>query len=208
MKIRSKFKDYYDFVSQTHFSSDPKERIWIREPDRVNIKLEDFHDIFNPYQYQWDRILVCMGDKSVYILVQNIKFRTIDVPRFSTQDDFDWTEYDKYVERNKPGKRGWWSKRKQVEPAHKFFPTPKEVIKLQMENKCPVIVVRRDVAYLNAKLADLKIQKLVDPYQLYQDLDAWFSDGKFDAPPPEKQNDKQKVISHGFDIVKSFRHRK
>lgn len=52
---------------------------------------------------------------------------------------------------------------------------------------------------------------VVDPYQLYQDLEYFIANTMNESPdmmPPTKMTDKEKIAAAGFDPVQSFRHRK
>ena len=61
------------------------------------------------------------------------------------------------------------------------------------------------------KLSDYKITKLISAQVIYQDIVYALTNllnESPDAMPTAKLSDKEKVLSHGFDLKQSFRHRK
>lgn len=61
------------------------------------------------------------------------------------------------------------------------------------------------------KLSDYKITKLISAQVIYQDIVYALTNLLNESPdsmPTAKLSDKEKVLSHGFDLKQSFRHRK
>jgi len=92
-----------------------------------------------------------------------------------------------------------------------------QLVALQMEHQTPTLMMTLfgDAKHpvqielvVNPRLLDYGIQHVFpDAQQMYQELEMWFTDGKFDRDPvgnPEQTNI-EKVVSHGFDKKKSFR---
>lgn len=52
---------------------------------------------------------------------------------------------------------------------------------------------------------------VVDPYQMYQDLEYFIANTMNESPdmmPPTEMTDKERIVAAGFDLKQSFRHRK
>lgn len=61
---------------------------------------------------------------------------------------------------------------------------------------------------VNPKLSDYNFAKVVDPYQMFQNI-SMYIDGVMSLSQEEapKQTDKEKILSHGLDMRYGFRHR-
>jgi len=60
----------------------------------------------------------------------------------------------------------------------------------------------------NVKLADWGFPNIIPANEMWQRISAFLGYLKDHQPIPNKQTDKEKILSHGFDYKKSFRHRK
>ena len=58
---------------------------------------------------------------------------------------------------------------------------------------------------VNPNLSDIQFQKVFSPYEAFQELSMWIGGVLTEPDLPTLMTDKQKIISHGFDINKSFR---
>lgn len=60
-------------------------------------------------------------------------------------------------------------------------------------------------------LGDLGIPSIIPPERMYQDIEYFLANTMHKVPdtqPPVEISNKDKIIGHGFDIKKSFRHRR
>lgn len=81
---------------------------------------------------------------------------------------------------------------------------------------CPVLVYYPTITcalslygyYINQRLLDLQFNKAIPPMECYQTVYNWISAHKPEAPIPNSPNDMNRLESKGFDVKKSFRHRK
>ena len=90
----------------------------------------------------------------------------------------------------------------------------RDYTELHREHNTPILAIYPDgwesglplFLHINPKLADFGFQRVVDPYQAYQQVYGFLS-GVMARPEkePRPTTDKQKVAAHGFDVVTSFR---
>lgn len=67
------------------------------------------------------------------------------------------------------------------------------------------------VGYRLPILQEHDFQSVVDPYQLYQDLEYFIANTMNESPdtmPATQMTNKEKIVAAGFDLKQSFRHRK
>lgn|GEM_PF-4658004 len=67
------------------------------------------------------------------------------------------------------------------------------------------------IGYYLPVLQEHDFQSVVDPYQLYQDLEYFIANTMNESPdtmPATQMTDKEKIVAAGFDLKQSFRHRK
>lgn len=86
----------------------------------------------------------------------------------------------------------------------------KKLFELQFKYSSPIIHADACSAKIeiNARLAEVDLQKEVDPFQMYQNIETFISNNLAqELNPPVKIEDKYKIPAHGFD-KQSFRKRK
>lgn len=213
MKIRSKFRDYYDFVGHQYYDADPLDRVWVRNFENVD---EEPLKGTNGFAHGYTTVHVIIGDREYHLLMkerENARIYAKD--RLVYYAEFIYSPMREFsMEKIVKGPTRWNKKDNKEEIEYlrgkKWFTFPEkdQIRKLQMKYQTPIILSTRHEVCINPKLADIGFASLIDPYSLHQELKQWFTDGKFDAPPPEAQTNVGKILSHGFDLVKSFRHRK
>lgn len=74
---------------------------------------------------------------------------------------------------------------------------------INKREKLPILYEERRNEFTSVILRDLQIAYFLRPQQIYLMLNDWLLQVE---DVPNKQTDKEKIISNGFDIKKSFRH--
>ncbi len=180
MRLQSKFKDYYDFVGHIHRDEHPRAHVWERKT-----KVVEESERYNAWAPP--------GHVAVKLLLPYIKFvwyQTLDGKLRSFEPGY--PPYNRY----KYGSKDAWEG---------LLPINQKEVDLQEKHGTPLILIDKDIT-INPNLKKLKLTKVIDPYELHQKIDQWFSDGRFSNDPPQELTDKQKIASHGFDVKRSFRH--
>jgi len=200
MKIISKYKDYYDYLSGI-WGEDPKIVIDRREFDNVEFQSYDPQEII---------LLICGKI----------------VNGFWDGENFYYGEsLEKFGKITKPH---YWSWRRESEPSRtvNFEFTgnrPMSVTKryeilvdvttdLKQRNlklACPILMVSRygrDNYYKFPVLSKMNVGSIFSPEVIYQMLVDWYSERNNEAEKrPDNQTDLQKLVSKGFDKKESFR---
>lgn len=208
MLIISKYKDYYDYLA-TEFGVDEKlvldrrsenYSLTYSSPTKVHLFIADIH-----YQGLW------LNDKFYWSnsLLQFGKFCKASSKRHSWESDevledrilLD-SKYNSNLSR------------------HKYIAINPRVDKLKrnsIQNKA-ILYTTKDLYYFNEKqqleldyidypkLSDLNIPNIISSKDMWITLSNWLSK-QLDKQITNNQTDKEKIITHGFDIKKSFRHR-
>lgn len=197
MKIISPFKDFYDFIV-AKYGIDSKaiyNRVhevkkyngeWVKEgmyvPDFVKNKttIQSFKLYFCGIMYHG----YVIGEKIFYDNeIMSIESITAKV--------------------SKPGEnpnsilRSWkYRREKKVE----FLYNKKE--DLNEKYNCPVVFTQETIAVKNIRLSDIDFARILDPEKTFSSICNWLLR---ESPVENKQTDKEKVLSHGFDPITSFR---
>ena len=228
MRIKSDFKDYYDFQATIYgvdksitynrkriVDLDIRDSRFGRDIIEENLKIDTVNGWgYIPDPYGWgykldDRFefhLLVVGDK---VFLVSYEF-----------DIYKGYSY-RLVDENHPSYIKFNTIRNLVDNPHYLF-GPDVTTKLCREVEHPVFIVsstggnrNQDVIVVQARCPVLKdIQGLAAKYppeQIYQDL-SYFLTNKMKNSPDESPisvlTDKEKIIQHGMDVKQSFRHRK
>lgn len=222
MIIKSPFKDYYDFVAHQFGGGDPKV-VYVRDrlkPLREMGSLRIADPILIPHNgVETEDQLPYSHKIGVYYEWLVVCGKRYLLKRESGPGKDDKARICKDLLVRKKVKYRWQEREYEHKPysvggESKFF------LELSREIKQPVFKILGDY-YLNRRqvaidseipiLADTGIQSLVDPYQMYQDI-AYFIGNTLnenpDIAPPVAIGEKDRIVAHGFDLKRSFRHRR
>lgn len=189
MKIISKFKDYYDYVPHLAGGGDPLVIYNRNKFDQPWDTFEVTHKLTLDLGYLEEHSYLCVNGR-VYLL----KPKKYDSP---------YT-----IEFNPPSFRSWHTSKYHLGEINKSF------FDLAIKIRAPVFMVklihRNGTVTISSLVPVLKdivgFPALYPPEQLYQDI-AYFMGSIREPPPMSKLPDIDKVLQHGFDLKKSFRHR-
>jgi hypothetical protein len=221
MRIISKFRDYYDHISNV-YGIDPKvvyERpalIKLEEPDYRDIQIEmngnfplsthsDFHS-----RTRTELLSICGKPHLMKIKQAEFGSGLPDEVRVLTTDESIRFVRSKYFLR---------------ELDMRFFDggTHPMLVELSRILKQPIFRVSSiQVNYGNRKtqfrisnkmpvLSELGVSKIIDQNSLYQEISYFMGNVIYPSPdmdPPVKISDTDRLVQHGFDKRVSFRHRK
>ena len=225
MKIKSRFKDYYDYVAHAYGGGD--ERVtYVREPlqdEQLEILTEDKIDIGGPGLSETKtrtKFLVVNGLVYTLVAVNTEEgltgpFKLFTKENFGDKIDDLTVRYRWSRLSSKLDAPGWWAKYFARESI-----TALELSKLILH---PVFLINN--VYYDYKikkhrivldknipvLSEYGIPHHIQPEQLYQDIAYFVSNKMVSSPDLEvhyNMTDKEKIVQHGFDLKQSFRHRK
>jgi hypothetical protein len=227
MKIISKFKDYYDWVAQRYGGGDPL-NVWIRQ-DTVN-KIEglglDYTNLKIPYvglsptgwsstgsEWGWN-LKFCVLNGRAYPLVQ--KWITTDRYKLEkTKEPFRVLRendpfIDFYLSSDNTGRYGFLRRKEQIN----LWLEPKQsntLIKAHQALKQPafMIVNPEEASGRLPRLGELGFAAIFSAEQAYQNLSYFVGNylrDSADLNPPAAVSDRDRIVQHGFDLKKSFRH--
>lgn len=203
MKIISKYKDYYDYLSG----------IWGEDPKLVLDRREFEHPEFFSHHPQVIRLYICG--------------KIID--GFWDGDSFYFGEaLSKFGEIKDPIKRHWFYSPEYEQRVRfvsfEFTPdiplarTERYNINVEpcddfrgvnVKQNCPILMVNRysrDSYYKFPILSKMNVGSILKPEVIYQMLVDWYSERNNELEKrPDNQTDIQKLISKGFDKKESFR---
>lgn len=211
MKIISRVKDYYDYVGHQMGMIDPK-IVYDRNKKIINNEESNFLlNKLNPYPFSTGRLYImgldlkflCVNGKLVtlYNLMNNDRFY-----RVITKEIFEQYFYKVFY----------------YKQSYEFSPFEKSklVDELSISIQQPVFLIsngfsqKRHSNYIEENIPILKnhnYQSIQSPQELYQDIEHYITNFLRTNPDilvPVEVADKNKITQHGFDIKKSFRHRK
>lgn len=225
MKIKSRFKDYYDYVAHAYGGGD--ERVtYVREPlkdEQLEILSDDRVDFDCPGLSETkSRVKYLVINGLVYVLLATIEDGVVTGPyKLYTEENFKdkldilsvryrWSPFN-----IKPGTPEYWARffareNNAALAISKFIQQP--VFLINSYGYDYVLKKRRVVIDKNIPvLSDYGIPHYIQPEQLYQDI-AYFVSNKMVTSPDlevhDNMTDKEKIVQHGFDLKQSFRHRK
>lgn len=225
MIIKSQFRDYYDHVAHVYGGGDPSvvyDRNRLRPLDDsgfahafpVNmdrVSSERYYGNTGHYHSKW--LVIAgkyyhfkkqVGDPSAeFVLQYDMAVKEKTAKQIA---------YDKLLMRN-----GYWRRKEENR-----IDEAKETLKLSRKIGAPVFMIDRAEVSRTGKgydywiesavptLKNLGIASIISPEQIYQDIAYYIGNVMKDSPdmaPPTVLTDKEKIVQHGFDLKKSFRHR-
>jgi len=204
MKVLSKWKDYYDFIAGK-YSIDEKLILDRRAGDLIDLEFDQRDFILDAYiggmHYQGYRY----------------------------EGKFYWGEDLKKIQVEKSWATTWWENKNKetqmtisVKGKDSYGRACSRSILLEgnptKENKdIPIIVRYYEATDQNRKvgtktlnytrLSDIDFHKMLSPEDTWLLISNWLSK-QLDKPIPNNQTNKEKIVSKGFDLKQSFRHRK
>lgn len=219
MRIKSRFKDYYDYVAHAYGGGDERV-VYVREP------FKDEHTVaYSKSDFlRYDHYIKEYGVDVKYLVI-NGRFYVMasilhenglrDKVRLLTEENFGhcvgkvFRTYSKFVARNIE-----WSK---------YFGIESEVAtEISQQIGQPIFIVnhiewdrktrtyRFTVDQNIPVLQECGINHHIQPEQLYQETAYYISNKMVTSPDlvvVDSMSDKEKIVQHGFDIRQSFRHR-
>lgn len=231
MKIKSPFKDYYDYVQHLYGGGDPKitydrRRIGefkdlgsLRSAEEVEVEVDDIPPLISPFAMRRDMGIV------YWLIVAARPFPVINVTRtpnawgFSTYPEkLEVVDADKHSRFVYPrGRTNFLGEGIHVTKIGEEDP---RLIPLSRAVGHPVFIIRDHKHGSPCKvtvdgncpiLNDMGLASVYPAEQIYQDLSYFIGNRMHPSPdmmPPTKSTDKEKIQQHGFDVKQSFRHRK
>jgi hypothetical protein len=227
MKIQSQFKDYYDHVAHIYGGGDPKvlylrNRLGTMERystdafargldiEQKGLPYDSFDEIYRKFNYRvkW----LAINAKLYLILTKASSMYEAPGPdQWHVLTEEKHPEVWKYLHTTRSR---WQRDRDEVQYVGREMP---EVLELSRKVGAPVFTFESSYRNNTAKvdgnipiLATMGIPALIPAEQLYQDI-AYFLGNTMkvspDLMPATVQTDKEKILSAGFDLKASFRHR-
>jgi hypothetical protein len=200
MKIKSKFKDYYDYVQWINGGGDPKiiydrppllfekETHYIPNELKNEISL-NFREPLNCNTWSHAHLVVC---GKVYLLSR--KWQNQEEEANGRIPDVD----DRYIGYSLKG----------IDKLSTFLKQPIFLVwSVGNAHHGPYVKVDRSYPILGKT----RLPSFYEATQLYQDLAYWLSSVMKTAPdvmPATNTTDKEKIVAHGFDLKTSFRKQK
>jgi len=225
MKIISTFKDYYDHIA--HIYGEDNKIVYLRQDNKskeksVKVNINDINSVpgrqfldIGSSRYYFEYLVVCGklylmardGYNTIFKLITDAEFTHI-LPKIfyksrlrnlKPSDLIDHAD-DFLIKLSKlVGLPVFtYSIRFNYEPVTgREVKDPSKVI-LAINDHCP-------------NLSEIGLSRHYPPDQLYQDISYFITNilnESADSNPPVELGNECKIVKHGFDLVKSFRHRK
>lgn len=201
MKILSKYKDYYDYLSG----------IWGEDPKLILDRREFKHPEFFSHHPELIQLYICgkliegfWDGEEFYFGESLTKFGKIEKPRrwFFSRSEHEKGDYVSFeFEGTFP-----LSKKERYEILVEIVDDFKNH---NIKENCPIIMVNRYSKkdfYKFPILSKMNVSSILKPEVIYQMLVDWYSERNNEAEKrPDNQTDLQKLISKGFDKKESFR---
>lgn len=216
MLIKSNYKDYYDYVAHVYGGGDPVVK-YIREKfpvpeDKISkgyiptsFEVEVTSEITqlpgryyyrdDPYSYKW---LIIAG-KYYLLRSKQVAYELAEPYQLYHSDDPKLMALYIGADGGKP------------------------LIELSRQLKAPVFMISDTRSYYGRQqsfhaqieynipvLKDYGIPSIIPAEQMYQDISYFIGNVMHESPdtaPPVTISDKDRIVQHGFDLKKSFRHR-
>ena len=226
MKIKSNYRDYYDHVAHTYGGGDPK-FVYARVPIAahrcsVNITNDQSRDL--NMSRLWQRELLDQhAYDSKYIVIAGRRYLVV---RKWRTNELVPLEYRLFTEKNFPEEyeynqnssyrwRGRSDLTKEIggeypiltEIAREIGAPVYSIDQIRRGSRGVEVVIGQNIPVL----ANYDIPTIITAEQLYQDLSYYVANTMHPSPDlivNDNQSNKEKILGHGFDVKKSFRHRK
>lgn len=231
MRIVSTFHDYYDSV-HGHLETDYKDCIYLRETKKLDetfpieyggtgffrTKTEKYVPKFTSCGYREvqpaiSTFTVLVAGKMYLGLAVD---KSLDEPIqffYTKKSLLSYLEKERLEHLIREGK--YINDLKELESVFAFRDDSKLLENYAYLNKIVVAIDfrRLDVDWrknkqtiiLNPLLKTFQFQKVLDPYVAYQEIELWVSNLANNEVKPSPQTDKEKILTHGFDLKTSFR---
>lgn len=196
MKILSKYKDYYDWCVGK-FGMDEKMVLDRTKNYYPNTRKYEDQSIVNEYT-----LAIC--GELFYIIFYKGKAYHTQEELFELNDYFYKHDRSKILFR----KRHRWYKQYWDSGTLDWFMLEKNG-KTDANDKynIPTLLKIGRNDWQGILLSEFQVGKYISPEEMFQTVYSWISSKK-DISIPNKQTNKEKILSHGLDYIKSFRHRK
>lgn len=232
MIIKSKFKDYYDYVANQYGGGDPGVLYLRKEIQETVVSDREMWSKISSfpadshyygggngpkgwYDYRW---LVVAG-RYFLLLKKNHAHPAYDILSQETfhvlSEDLHADVFDKLMVK----KDGWFQKTEEKLTVDYYINRQSDaLIALSKKVNAPVFVInalsRGGNIHIDERtpvLKDLGVASHISAEQVYQEIAYFLSNVLVDSPdvrPPVHISDKDMIVSKGFDLKQSFRHRK
>jgi len=189
MKIISKYKDYYDYLNG----------IWGEDPKIILDRRINHQPSFYPQDDKFGSIFFC-GDQIDFVYKNGNFIYLEELEKHYGKAYFPFSYWRKFNGVNDGRKRVHVGDR--LEAFTEIVPDEKQH---NLKLNCPIILKFGINEYHYPKLTDLDFQQVMKPEEVYLRLSEWLSPKETTT---NNQTDIEKLITHGFDKIKSFRNRK
>jgi len=196
MKILSKYKDYYDWCVGK-YGIDNKMVLDRRKDYYTNIRKYD-----NPNELKEYTLAIC-GELFHVVFYKGKSYHTKD----------ELHELNEYLYKHDREKILFqraerWYKHYWTNGTWKTYMMGKEG-KTDINDKygIPTLMEIGDDSWQGILLSEFDVANYISSEEMFQKVYSWIS-AQHDLKIENKQTDKEKILSHGLDYVKSFRHRK
>lgn len=227
MRIKSNYKDYYDFIAHQFGGGDPLcvyNRIPIPE-DKCMVKLSssELSELNIPISEQGYISVLALAGKFYTLITPENKspdrryheYAPLYLPRrlYSAQD---------FERDNELRSRRWWRRSARSNYGRCVGERSKILDKIAKQVEAPVFIISgiafppndRTSIRIESRipvLSEYNLASILSPAQAYQDIAYYIQNTMHDSPDlrlPEIQTNKEKIEQHGFDPKQSFRNRK
>lgn len=237
MKIKSNFRDYYDYISEQYGGGDPK-TVYIRHTvEDAPVNEEILHRLrknvssWPDFEYEGKvietKFLACAG--KLYFIHRSVDdignfykdpLNSGKTPKQGSWKVFSDQDVERYIEYMKGGPR-YINRTSRLEEYKSLHGKEiSEVVEISKVLDAPVFIFANELFAMGPRiilnkhvpsLASMGMQDFVEPQTMYRDIEFFINNVLRSSPdlaPPVKVADKDRIVQHGFDLRQSFRHRK
>lgn len=225
MKIKSRFKDYYDYVAHQYGGGDER-IVYNREPltdEQTVVQVETSRRLPVRYEFYTPIRLDVLGCYRKYLAINGRYYMLI-----ATRNEKGlvgpyqlWTEENFGHRLNEVFKPSRYDSKVYKEWALGFGVESEAVVNISRQIKQPVFLIDHfngavgtKSVYIDRNIPILEhygINHHIPPEQMYQEI-AYYVSNKMVSSPDlvvhDNMTDQEKILQHGFDFKQSFRHRK
>ena len=223
MKIRSKYKDYYDYLIGIYgvdekLYYDRTKLPFLKKSNIVFITNYDSIDIIKVYvvdklykivRYKGDFLTspeelldFYENDRDLY---DKHKGYSLGLPYLSDSISYGYNSKKEEYEKIKESRLDTLRRFIYNEKGEYDYDLGKIDLNTNLEE--PVVVVYNGSNYI-MNLSEINFNKILKPHDIYLEISNFLSNLISSKEKSGKMSDGEKILSHGFDIKKSFRHRK
>lgn len=202
MKIISKYKDYYDYLTGIYGIDELA--VYDRTKHQLNMLEPDFNSL-DPIRYD---IAICNQIYVVYLYKNNF-YHTVD----------ELIELDKLLIQNNKNTITWIKKSVINNIVHKHyenrFKSENKKTNINKKLRQPILIsiysrynMEKHIDWSNCILQDFKFAKYIKPEDIFKQISEfllWLNDN---PEIPNNQTNTEKILAHGFDLKSSFRNKK